>query len=156
MKTKLTIALLSIVLLTWVGCRTPQEEKAPKKYTITQFMDIVPIAGGAFSPDESKLLINTRETGIFNAYEIDLKSGEKKQLTNSTDNAIFGQSYFPADDRIFFTSDKGGNEITHIYVRNTNGSTQSECALGQRISYRGYSKCNTIFCCRSSFPKNWL
>jgi dipeptidyl aminopeptidase/acylaminoacyl peptidase len=125
MKTKLIqIAILAVIMLLWSGCRTPQEDKAPKKYTIAQFLDIVPIAGGSFSPDESKILINTRETGIYNAYEINLKTTEKKQLTASTDNAIFGQSYFPADDRIFFTSDKGGNEITHIYVRDTNGSTQ--------------------------------
>jgi dipeptidyl aminopeptidase/acylaminoacyl peptidase len=125
MKIKFTqIAVLAAVLLVWSGCRTPQEERGPKKYTIAQFMDIVQINGGVFSPDESRILLNTKETGIFNAYEIDLKSAEKKQLTASTDNAIFGQSYFPADDRIFFTSDQGGNEITHIYVRNTNGSTQ--------------------------------
>jgi dipeptidyl aminopeptidase/acylaminoacyl peptidase len=67
-------------------------------------------------------MINSKATGIFNAYEIDLKSGEQKQLTSSTDNAIFGQSYFPGDDRVIYTSDKGGNEITHIFVRSNNGS----------------------------------
>lgn len=125
MKTKLILAaIVATVLLVWSGCSPQQEEKAPKKYTIAQFMDIVQISGGAFSPDESKILLNTKETGIFNAFEIDLKSNEKKQLTTSSDNAIFGQSYFPEDDRIIFTSDKGGNEITHIYVRNNNGSVQ--------------------------------
>lgn len=94
-----------------------------KRYSIAQFMDIVQIGGGAFSPDESKILINSKATGIFNAYEIDLKTGEQKQLTTSTDNAIFSQSYFPTDDRVIFTSDNGGNEITHIYVRNNNGSS---------------------------------
>ncbi|HEY0739867.1 MAG TPA: S9 family peptidase [Chryseosolibacter sp.] len=67
-------------------------------------------------------MINSKATGIFNAYEINLATGEQKQLTASTDNAIFAQSYFPGDDRVIYTSDKGGNEITHIYVRNNNGS----------------------------------
>jgi dipeptidyl aminopeptidase/acylaminoacyl peptidase len=106
------------------ACSVMQQEDKPKKqYTIAQFMDIVQINGGSFSPDETKVLINSKATGIFNAYEIDLKSGEQKQLTTSSDNAIFGQSYFPGDDRVIYTSDKGGNEITHIFVRNNNGST---------------------------------
>jgi dipeptidyl aminopeptidase/acylaminoacyl peptidase len=117
------------ILLTIVGaftatsCSVTQQEEKPKKqYSIAQFMDIVQINGGAFSPDETKVLINSKATGIFNAYEIDLKSGEQKQLTTSSDNAIFGESYFPGDDRVLYTSDKGGNEITHIFVRNNNGS----------------------------------
>ena len=53
--------------------------------------------------DESKLLINSNESGIYNAYEIDIESGEKKALTNSTEESYFGQSYFPDDDRFVFS-----------------------------------------------------
>ncbi|MCZ8217522.1 MAG: S9 family peptidase, partial [Cyclobacteriaceae bacterium] len=88
-----------------------------------QFMDIVQISGGAFSPDETKLLISSKATGIFNAYEIDIATGEQKALTSSTDNAVFAQSYFPEDGRVLFTSDKGGNEITHLFVRANDGNT---------------------------------
>src|SRR6185369_15224364 len=42
-------------------------------------------------------------------------------LTTSSDNAIFAYSYFPKDNRILYGSDKGGNEITHIFVRGTDG-----------------------------------
>src|SRR5437870_3970066 len=91
-----------------IACSKPASDTAVKRYTIRQFMDIVQISGGAFSADESKILISTKETGIFNAEEIDIKSGEKKALTNSGDNAIFALSYFPADDRMLYTSDKGG------------------------------------------------
>lgn len=124
MKT-LTKAMLSVVAVAFVlaGCSVMQQEEKPKKqYSIAQFMDIVQIGGGSFSPDEKKVMINSKATGIFNAYEIDLATGEQKQLTTSTDNAIFGQSYFPGDDRVIYTSDQGGNEITHIYVRNNNGA----------------------------------
>jgi dipeptidyl aminopeptidase/acylaminoacyl peptidase len=122
MKLKLiTAVVLALATTAWYSCKEPAKE-AVKQYTIAQFMDIVQINGGAFSPDESKILINTKETGIFNVYEIDIKSGEKKQLTNSTDDAKYGQSYFPNDDRVVFTGDKGGNEITHIFVRDNNGS----------------------------------
>lgn len=113
------------VLLSVVSCGPQATEKTqvyePAKYTIEQFMNIKEVRGGKFSPDERKLLVNSKETGIFNAYEIDLTSGETKQLTNSEDNAIFSRSYFPKDNRVIFTSDQGGNEISHIYVRNSAG-----------------------------------
>jgi dipeptidyl aminopeptidase/acylaminoacyl peptidase len=123
-QTAKTILSVMVLALTISSCSVPQTEEKPKKqYTIAQFMDIVQINGGAFSPDETKILVNSKETGIFNAVEINLKTAEKKPLTNSTDNAVFAQSYFPGDDRIIYTSDKGGNEISHIYVRNNNGTT---------------------------------
>jgi len=120
--------LIALLVLTQICFRCAVVEKdaeqPPKTYTIAQFMDIVQINGGSFSPDDSKLLFNSKETGIFNAYEIDLKSGDQKQLTTSTDNAIFAQSYFPEDNRVVYTSDKGGNEISHIYVRDDNGGVK--------------------------------
>lgn len=119
------VFLLLFVLAIIAGCSTRDKEPArPKKYTIAQFMDIIQMNGGAFSPDETRVLVNTKESGIFNVYEIDIATGEKEQLTHSDTDAIFGQSYFPADDRIVYTSDKGGNEITHIYVRNPDGSSR--------------------------------
>ncbi|MFM8738944.1 MAG: S9 family peptidase, partial [Cytophagales bacterium] len=103
------------------ACSTTKETP-PQQYTIAQFMNTVAINGGAFSADESKIVYNSRATGIFNAYQIDLKTGEEKQLTTSATDAIFSQSYFPSDDRVLYTSDKGGNEINHLYVRNPDGS----------------------------------
>ncbi len=111
--------IISVVL--W-SCTRTAEQTAHKTYTIRQFMDIVQINGGSFSADESKVMISSKETGIFNALEIDIKTGEKKALTTSTDNAIFALSYFPGDERTLYTSDKGGNEINHLYVRNPDGS----------------------------------
>lgn len=114
-------AMLAIGLV--ASCSRKAEEKAPPLYTIQQFMDIVPISGGTFSPDETKILISSRETGIFNAEEITISTGQKKPLTHSTNNAVMALSYFPDDERMIYTSDKGGNEINHIYVRNPNGIT---------------------------------
>ena len=119
-------ARILILLSLLVAACAPKEEQTakPKQYTMAQFMDVVQIAGGAFSPDESKVLISTKETGIFNAYEIDIATGEKKQLTSSTDNAIFANDYFPNGDRILYSSDSGGNEITHLFALADDGSTK--------------------------------
>ncbi|HBK87022.1 MAG: alpha/beta fold hydrolase [Cyclobacteriaceae bacterium] len=113
------LMLVSMVL----SCNSTQEEKAPKQYTIRQFMDIVSLNGRAFSPDETKVLISTNETGIFNAEEINVSTGTKKVLTASSTNAIFALSYFPTDERMVYTSDQGGNEINHLFIRNADGST---------------------------------
>jgi dipeptidyl aminopeptidase/acylaminoacyl peptidase len=115
---KVCLALIAVLVL---GCNAPKEVTT-KQYSVNQFMDIVQINGGSFSADESKIVYNSKATGIFNAYEIDLKTRAEKQLTTSTDNAVFSQSYFPNDDRMLYTSDKGGNEINHLYVRNQDGS----------------------------------
>ncbi|MBL7846432.1 MAG: S9 family peptidase [Cyclobacteriaceae bacterium] len=112
---------LVVILSVAVSCG-PAEEKKPASYTIAQFMDIVQINGGAFSPDDSKVMISSKVTGIFNAVEINIQTGEERPLTGSTDNAIFGLSYFPGDERVVYTSDQGGNEINHLYVRNVDGS----------------------------------
>lgn len=116
----------AFMLLLFIGmsCKPSVEVKKPASYTMAQFMDIVQINGGAFSPDETKVLISSKETGIFNAFEIDIKTGEKKQLTQSTANAIFAYSYFPEDNRIVYGSDKGGDEITHLFVQTPEGEVK--------------------------------
>ena len=115
---KNSILLRLAVLM--ISCGRNNEK--PTAYTMRQFMDITAINGGAFSPDEKKVLFNSRATGIFNAVEIDLETGEQTAVTASTTDAVFAQGYFPSDNRILYSSDKGGNEISHLYVRGTDGS----------------------------------
>lgn len=107
---------LLVVLLT--SC---SKSDKPEQYSINQFMDVVAVNGGSFSKDENKFLINSNKSGIFNAVEIDLQTGEQKFLTSSNDNAIFSESYFPEDDRILYSSDRGGNEISHLFVQYPEG-----------------------------------
>lgn len=122
--TKIDYYMKKLILIFAAGvmlAACEQKPVKPQQYTMAQFMDIVQITGGAFSPDESKILLSSKETGIFNAVEIDIASGEKKPLTSSTDNAIYAYGYFPADGRVLYGSDQGGNEITHLFVRSADG-----------------------------------
>ncbi len=140
LKCGMVIAILSLISCGPQATEEKSTDVTPAKYTIEQFMDINQVFGGQFSPDESKLLVSSKETGIFNAYEIDIASGEMEQLTSSADNAVFAQSYFPKDDRIIFTSDQGGNEISHIYVRNSDGTTRDLTPDSTaKASYYGWS-----------------
>ena len=78
-------------------------------------------AGFAWSADDSQVLISSDETGVFNAYAVDPATGDREALTASDTNATFAVSWFPDDDRAVVTADSGGNEISHIYVRELDG-----------------------------------
>ena len=115
------LSLTLVIFIVSCSSTEQQVEEKPALYTIEQFMNVERVFGSSFSPDESKILINSKLSGIYNAYEIDIATGTKTQLTTSTTNAIYGQSYFPEDERIIYTSDQEGNEISHIYLREEDG-----------------------------------
>ncbi len=134
------IVLFMILLVS--GCSQPDSggsEKAPR-YSIEQFMKTVNIRGSSFSPDESHILFSSNETGIYNCYEIPVEGGEPVQLTASEDDYAFAISYFPEDKRFLFTSDQGGNEINHIYLRDMDGSiTDITPDAASKNSFWGWS-----------------
>ncbi|MFY0636753.1 S9 family peptidase [Maricaulis maris] len=78
-------------------------------------------AGFAWSSDDSRVLISSDETGVFNAYAVDPATGGREALTTSETNATYAVSWFPTDDRAVVTADSGGNEISHIFVRELDG-----------------------------------
>lgn len=120
MKQKIVVCFIALLILH--ACKTSEDVKPPQLYTIEQFMDVKNIFSAGFSPNESKILLGSNETGIFNAFELNLETGEKKQLTSSAKESIYPAAYFPADDRVIYTADRGGDEIDHIFVRNADGS----------------------------------
>src|SRR5687767_7075192 len=114
----MTKIILAIILpcLILTGCtdsagKTEKDEpKQVTAYTIEQFYKSNQVYGGAFSPDERKLMYTSNESGIYNAFEVDLASGVKKALTSSSKEFVFGQDYLPGSDNFLYVSDKGGNE----------------------------------------------
>lgn len=120
MRFKSALVAMLIIALILPGCA-----KKVEQYTIEQFMNTVNVFGGSFSFDETRLLVSTDETGVFNAYAIDIATGDKTQLTFSEDDAVYALTYFPDDDRFIYMSDKGGNEIYNLYVRNEDGSVRN-------------------------------
>ena len=108
--------LLSIIFL--IGCSNTHKE-----YTIQEFMNTTSFGGSSFSHDEKSIIIRSNQSGVNNAFEIDLITSDSKQLTFSDSNSISPISYFPNDKRFLFRSDRGGNEIWHIYLFNLDGTT---------------------------------
>ncbi|MBK9566356.1 MAG: S9 family peptidase [Saprospiraceae bacterium] len=120
------ILLLTFVTL-FLSCKNTNENNTPKtvkQYTIEQFYKNIRINGGFWSSDESKLLVSSDETGIFNLYQINIADGIKKQITKSDKESFFAAGYVPGTEQMLYLADKGGDEQDHIYLLNTDGTTK--------------------------------
>ncbi len=95
-----------------------------RTYTIEQLMAADSLGGFSFSPDNRHLLFTSNRTGIANIYVMPVAGGEARQLTNSTVESVGAIGYFPHDERILYSSDQGGNERAHIYVREVDGTVR--------------------------------
>jgi len=128
--------LVAVVLL--VSCTA---EKEVRQYTIDQFYKNVNTWFAAFSPDETKILVSSNETGIYNVFEISLSDGSKRQVTSSTADSFFAIDYVPGTGQILYSADKGGNEIDHIYLLGEDGTTV-DLTPGDAVkaSFNGFSK----------------
>lgn len=107
---------------------TARQNQAPDipRYSARAFYETVDFAmargdGHAFSPDGAQLLVSSDETGVMNAYALDLADGSRTPLTESVGDATYGISWFPNDGRILVTRDQGGNELNHVLVREPEG-----------------------------------
>lgn len=110
------------------------------QYTIEQFYKNTAIGGGSFNNEETKLLVSSNETGIFNVFEIDIVTGEKKQRTNSTEESFFAIDEVPNSNSILYSADKGGNENSHIYLLDSKGEV-TDLTPGDEVkaAFRGWS-----------------
>jgi dipeptidyl aminopeptidase/acylaminoacyl peptidase len=59
---------------------------------------------------------------VRNVFAYPTAGGEPVQLTHSTTESMRGNSFFPNDDRFLVSSDQGGNELDHLFVRETDGT----------------------------------
>ncbi|MDZ4749123.1 MAG: prolyl oligopeptidase family serine peptidase [Saprospiraceae bacterium] len=113
---------LLLLAMTLPSCKK-EEARQTKLYTIEQFYANTRFGGGTFSGDETRLLINSDTSGIFNLYEISLNDGIQKQMTNSTVESFFSIDYVPGSKAVLYSANKGGNEIDHIYLLDEDGKT---------------------------------
>jgi len=119
------LGLFLVLALSSISAQTrTAATKTVKEYTIEQFMNTEAITGGAISHDDRLILYSSRRSGIFNAFTVPVTGGKPTQLTNSKTDSVFAISFFPRDNRILYSSDRGGNEISHIYLRDEDGQVK--------------------------------
>lgn len=117
-----------LMLAVFVACQ-PSEKPAETKvaetktYPIEAFYSNVNVGSGSFSGDETKLLIHSDESGIYNVYEIDIATGEKTQMTFSETSANYANGYVPNTDFFLFNADGEGDENFHIYLYKSDTET---------------------------------
>lgn len=110
------------------------------QYTIEQFYANTRFSGGEFSSDETKLVVNSDESGIFNVYEITIADGTRKPVTQSTTESFFVADYVPGTQSLIYSADIGGNEIDHLYLLDENGkSTDLTPGEKEKASFYGWS-----------------
>lgn len=95
-----------------------QEARIPKQYAIEDFYDTKAINAAGFNKDETKVLINSNVTGIANLYELNIADTTSVALTKSKTESNYAVDYLPGSSKFIFSSDKGGNENTHLYLMN--------------------------------------
>ena len=141
---KISFAFLVFLL---ISCSKNSDEKAPKppkeitQYSIEQFYKNESIGGGSFSNDESKLIVSSNISGIYNVYEINIENSEKKQLTFSDKESFFSIDEAPNSDKILYSADIGGNENNHIYVLDKEGvSTDLTPGEAVKTIFNGWSE----------------
>jgi dipeptidyl aminopeptidase/acylaminoacyl peptidase len=149
---RLRIALFSLAPMFVGGAvsaqavRSSTQAHSPKEYTIEQFLNTVAIAGASFSSDESRILFSSNKTGVWNVYSLAVTGGEFTPVTTSTIDSTYAVSYFPHDDRILFTRDRAGNELTHLYVRTPDGQ-ERDLTAGDKLkaAFAGWTRDGTAF-----------
>ncbi len=146
MRASLLIATVALA----AGCAAtpePQPEPRPsREYSIEEFLGTVSYYGASFSPGNDKLLVSSDESGIFNAYALPVDGGAAIPLTTSTDESIFALSYFPSDERFLYSSDEGGNELDHLYVRELDGSDRDLTpGEGLKAEFLGWARDDQAF-----------
>ena len=128
-----------------------QRTDTPRRYSAEQFYQTrtYSIAGAesdAFTHDGRSLLVSSDESGTYNAYLLPLGGGALQPLTRSTTDATFAISAFPRDGRVLIGHDKGGDELTHLYVRATDG-TLTDVTPGAKVkaNFVGWAKDGNSF-----------
>ena len=145
----LAVGVLGLTLLAGcepVGDYAGSEMRQVAQYSIEDFLGTVSYRGASFSPDNSKILVSSNESGIFNAYALPVDGSAPIQLTNSTDEYIFARGYFPNDERFLYTSDQGGNELNHVYVQDAESNvTDLTPGDGLKASFYGWAQDDQSF-----------
>ncbi|HSR98739.1 MAG TPA: S9 family peptidase [Kofleriaceae bacterium] len=116
----------------------PARPPGVKQYDAETLFKNVGVVAGGFSHDGSKALVSMDISGTFNVYAIPTAGGEPQRLTTSNESQ-FGQSYFPADDRLLYSQDSGGNELSHIYVLDGQKSTDLTPGEKTKAAFSGFS-----------------
>jgi dipeptidyl aminopeptidase/acylaminoacyl peptidase len=115
----------------------PQANRPRKQYTAEQLLKTTSLSGASFSADEKSVAYSSDESGVFNVYTVPASGGKARALTKNKDSS-FVVAYFPKDDRVLYTHDRGGDENNHLYV--LDGGKERDLTPGKlKAQFGGFS-----------------
>ncbi len=122
-------AAAALVLISgWVGLTAAQasepSSEPPPRYTIEQLMASDAFGGLSFSADNSRLLFTSKRSGVANVYVMPVAGGEATHLIGSPRETVRLVGPVPGDERVLYVSDRGGDELDHLHVREADGSSR--------------------------------
>ena len=143
-------ALIVLMAILFFSCKDRENTEMAdtteiEQYTIEQFMDNENAFANGYSSDNSKVLITSNRSGIYNIYSISASGGELTPITQSDSASVFGIGYFPKDDRILFRMDGNGDEIYKIFVKDGEEIKRLTPAENVRALFRGWAKDGNSF-----------
>jgi dipeptidyl aminopeptidase/acylaminoacyl peptidase len=84
-------------------------------YEFARYLKIRSAYGASWSPDGRRVAFLTDVTGVPQAWELPAEGGWPEQLTFH-DERVSGAYYSPADARLVYATDVGGNERTQLFL----------------------------------------
>jgi dipeptidyl aminopeptidase/acylaminoacyl peptidase len=113
------IILATMIVFAVSGCKNQKspQSKEIKQYSADQLYSNENIGGIAFNSDESKVLVNSNKTGIENLYALSISDTSMQPLTRSVKESLYGIGYLPGTENYLYSSDQGGNENDHIFLK---------------------------------------
>ena len=94
-------------------------------YDFARYLKIRGAHGAGWSPDGRRVSFLTDITGVMQAWELPAAGGWPEQLTFH-DESVSHAAYSPAEDRLLFGMDAGGNEKMQLYLLEGSAAAREE------------------------------
>jgi len=114
-------------------------------YSIEDFLNIKTAWRSNFSPDGSKVLVQSNLTGTMQLYRVPASGGDLEQITDF-DEPVTG-AYLPTSDDVIIQMDVGGNERLQIYQLTNEGNDLTKLVYDPEFIHRvgGISRDGSAF-----------
>lgn len=120
--------------------------KSVPKYSAEDFFNTTSLWGRGFSFDEKSIMVVSDQTGIYNTYKYPIDGSSPKQMSHSTTDQIYGQTWMPGDKGFIYQADTGGNEIFHVFLKDEQGKIRDLTpGTNVRANFLGFNKLMTKF-----------
>lgn len=135
----LFISILAIAI--FISCnKGEQESRTPKQYSSEQLRSNISVFYSDINQDETQLLVGSNQTGIYNAFLLNLADTTMQQLTHSTKETYVPASFVHGTSKYIIQFDEGGNENYHLHLTAVGDTTLKDLTPwpGSRNSIIGW------------------